>query len=479
MITNQAISVWDNCLKLIRDNIPPFQFKTWFESIVPQSLENDVLTIQVPSVFCFEYLEEHFVDLISKSLRKEIGPNAKLEYNVVVASSPNNLSKPETVNYPNTNKVNLSNPPVSLAANNNSNRIVSPFSVQSIQNVVIDPQLSQEHSFDNLIVGDCNRFAYTAGMSIAKNPGKSAFNPLFIHGNSGLGKTHIAQAIGIEVKKLFPEKQVLYVSANKFQNQYGLSAARNNTSDFINFYQYIDVLIIDDVHEFAGKIGTQNVFFHIFNHLQQQGKQLILTSDKAPAALQGVEERLLSRFKWGCTAEITHPNFETRKQVLESKIHKDGLVISDDIVSHIAKSVTTNIRELEGTIVSILAQCAFNKVEITYELANRVMNQLVVNNPKKEITIETIQNKVCGYYNISAADIQTKSRKRDVVQARQVAMYFSKNFTPSSLSTIGLKNGNRDHATVLHACKTVNNFLDTDRDFKRQIKEIEELIQNS
>lgn len=478
MISNPAISVWENCLKLIRDNIPPFQFKTWFESIVPQSLENDVLTIQVPSVFCFEYLEEHFVDLISKSLRKEIGPNAKLEYNVVVASSPNSQIKPETVNYPNTNKVNLSNPPVSLATNSHASKIVSPFTVQAIQNVVIDPQLSQEHAFDNLVVGDCNRFAFTAGMSIAKNPGKSAFNPLFIHGNSGLGKTHIAQAIGIEVKKLFPEKQVLCVSANKFVNQYGQSVSRNNTSDFINFYQYIDVLIIDDVHEFAGKTGTQNVFFHIFNHLQQQGKQLILTCDKAPAALQGVEDRLLSRFKWGCTAEITAPDIETRKLILKSKVHKDGLVISEDILSHIAKSVTTNIRELEGTIVSMLAQCAFNKVEITYELANSVLNQLVVNNPKKEITIEAIQKKVCDYYKLPLDTILTKSRKREVVQARQVAMYFSKNFTPASLSTIGMKNGNRDHATVLHACKTVNNFLDTDRDFKRQIIELEQLIQS-
>lgn len=476
MIMNPAVNVWNNCLILIKDNIPPYQYKTWFEPIVPYSLDGDALTIQVPSIFCFEYLEEHFVDLISKCLRKEIGPNAKLEYKVVVANPSSSQGKPDTVNYPNTNKVNLSNPPVSFGTNSAPSRIVSPFAVQAIERVSIDPQLNQEYAFDNLIVGDSNKFAYTAGVTIAKNPGKSAFNPLFIHGNSGLGKTHVAQAIGIEVKKLFPEKQVLYVSANKFQNQYVLAVAQNNTSDFINFYQYIDVLILDDVHEFAGKNGTQNVFFHIFNHLQHQGKQLILTSDKAPVALQGMEERLLSRFKWGCTAEITAPDYETRKAILQSKVRKDGLVIADEIISHIAKSVTTNVRELEGTIVSMLAQCAFNKVEITHELANSVLNQLVSNGPKKELTIESIQKKVCSYYKLPVDAILTKSRKREVVQARQVAMYFSKNFTTASLSTIGMKNGNRDHATVLHACKTVNNFLDTDRDFKRQLKEIELLI---
>ncbi len=476
MSINPAIGVWDDCLKLIKDNIQPYQFTTWFESIKPLTLQNKVLTIEVPSQFCYEYLEEHFVDLISKSLRKIIGPEAKLDYSVVVASSQNINTKAETVNYPNTNKVNLSNPPVTLASNNNSGRYASPIAVQAVRDVKIDPQLSQEYSLDDLIIGECNRLAYTAGVTIAQNPGRSAFNPLFIHGNSGLGKTHIAQGIGIEVKKLFPEKQVLYVSANKFQHQYGLAASRQNTADFVNFYQFIDVLIIDDVHEFAGKTGTQNVFFHIFNHLQQQGKQLILTCDKAPALLEGLEERLLSRFKWGCVAEITMPDLEVRKQILVSKIRKNGLVLSDEIIEHIAKSVTTNIRELEGTIISILAQSAFNKIEITLELANRVINQLIVNAPKKDITIEAIQKKVCEYYKIPAEHIHTKSRKREVVQARQVSMFFSKNFTDSSLAYIGKKNGDRDHATVLHACKTVNNFIDTDKEFKRQIKELEELI---
>jgi chromosomal replication initiator protein len=468
---HQHQKIWNECLLIIKDNVQPISFRTWFEPIKPLKFENEVLTIQVPSPFFYEYLEEQFIDLLRKTLRKVIGLNAKLEYNVIM-SNQQTQNNSYTVNYPTNNNAHLNNRPVSVPLGTDSKSIKNPFVIPGIQKLHIDPQLKKDNTFENFIEGECNRLARSAGMAVANNPGGTAFNPLFIFGDSGLGKTHLAHAIGIEVKERYPDKVVLYVNANKFATQYSEATLKNNRNDFMNFYQMIDVLIIDDIQEFAGKIKTQETFFHIFNHLHQSGKQLILTSDKAPIEIKDIEERLLSRFKWGLTTDLMRPDFETRLAILKKKTYKDGLQMPEEVLQYIAENITSNVRELEGALISLLAQSTLNRREITIDLAVEVIGK-IVRNTKAEITIDYIQKIVCDYFNMPIDSLQSRTRKREVVQARQIAMYLSKNFTKSSLASIGSQIGSKDHATVLHACKTVVNLLDTDRQFKTDLEEIE------
>jgi chromosomal replication initiator protein len=466
--------IWNDCLHIIKDNVQPVSFRTWFEPIKPLKIENEVLTIQVPSPFFYEYLEEQYIDILRKTLRKVIGNNAKLEYNVVM-SNAQKVSDSYTVNYPTNNNSKLNNHPVSVPLKDQGASIKNPFVIPGIQKLNVDPQLKKENTFENFIEGECNRLARSAGYAVAQNPGGTAFNPLYIYGDSGLGKTHLAQAIGIEVKERFPEKVVLYVNANKFQTQYTESTRNNTRNDFLHFYQMIDVLIIDDVHEFAGKEKTQETFFHIFNHLHQLGKQLILTSDKPPIEIKGIEQRLLSRFKWGLTTDLLSPDYETRLKILHKKTRKDGLNMPEKVLEYIAQNISTNVRELEGAMISLLAQSTLNKREITIELAIEMINK-IVKQSKHEITIDYIQKIVCDYFSMPVDSLQSKTRKREVVQARQIAMFFSKSLTKSSLASIGSQIGNKDHATVLHACKTVNNLIDTDKQFRADVEEIEKRL---
>jgi chromosomal replication initiator protein len=403
-----------------------------------------------------------------------IGNNAKLEYNVVM-SNAQKVSDSYTVNYPTNNNSKINNHPVSVPLKDQGASIKNPFVIPGIQKLNVDPQLKKENTFENFIEGECNRLARSAGYAVAQNPGGTAFNPLYIYGDSGLGKTHLAQAIGIEVKERFPEKVVLYVNANKFQTQYTESTRNNTRNDFLHFYQMIDVLIIDDVHEFAGKEKTQETFFHIFNHLHQLGKQLILTSDKPPIEIKGIEQRLLSRFKWGLTTDLLSPDYETRLKILHKKTRKDGLNMPEKVLEYIAQNISTNVRELEGAMISLLAQSTLNKREITIELAIEMINK-IVKQSKHEITIDYIQKIVCDYFSMPVDSLQSKTRKREVVQARQIAMFFSKSLTKSSLASIGSQIGNKDHATVLHACKTVNNLIDTDKQFRADVEEIEKRL---
>jgi chromosomal replication initiator protein len=467
--------IWNNCLTVIKDNVPSISFRTWFEPIVPLKLENDILTIQVPSPFFYEYLEEQYIDILRKVIKKELGPEAKLEYNVVMQNNSYNNSKPYTVKFPARNNKEIKNTPVSVPLDASDNTIRNPFVIPGLKKLDIDPRLNPENSFDNFIEGECNRLARSAGFAVSKNPGGTAFNPLLIYGDSGLGKTHLAQAIGIEVKELFPEKTVLYVNANKFQTQFVDAIRNNNKNDFLHFYQMIDVLIIDDVHEFAGKEKTQDTFFHIFNHLHQSGKQLILTSDKPPVELQGMESRLLSRFKWGLSADLQAPDFETRMAILKKKTYNDGIELPEEVLEYISTHISDNIRELEGALISLLAQSTLNKKEITLDLTKEMIDKLI-KSTKREISIDYIQKVVCNYYNIGLEQLQSKTRKREIVQARQVAMFFSKTMTKSSLATIGSQIGGKDHATVLHACKTVNNLIETDKRFRLQVDEIEKKL---
>ena len=474
-MNNSHQDVWQNCLKIIKDNVPSISYRTWFEPIVPIRIDSNILTIQVPSPFFYEYLEEQYIDILRKTLRKELGPDAKLEYNVVMENSQFDQSKPYTIKIPTRNKTDLRNRPFSIPLESGSSSIKNPFIIPGIRKLHVDPRLNPDNSFQNFIEGECNRLARSAGFAVANKPGGTAFNPLLLYGNSGLGKTHLAQAIGILVKEKFPEKIVLYVNANKFQTQFVESVRNNNKNDFLHFYQMIDLLILDDVHEFAGKTKTQDTFFHIFNHLHQSGKQLILTSDKPPVELQGLEQRLLSRFKWGLSADLLSPGFDTRIAILKKKAYNDGIDLDDEVLEYVATHITNNVRELEGALISLLAQSTLNKKEITINLAKEMIDKLIKNS-RREISIDYIQKIVCDYYNIPLNLIQSKTRKREIVQARQVAMFFSKSLTKSSLATIGTQIGGKDHATVLHACKTVNNLIDTDKQFRLQIQDIEKKL---
>jgi len=469
--------IWENCLKIIKDNIGDQAFKTWFDPIKPVRLEGNVLTIQVPSQFFYEWLEENYISLLKTTIKKELGVTGRLEYSIIMENSFDN-SHPYTIKVPTSNKKATKNPSLSMPVDINrgsSNSIPNPFIIPGLQKINVQSQLVDSYSFDNFVEGDCNRLARSAGFAVANNPGKTAFNPLLIYSSVGLGKTHLAHAIGIQVKNTFPDKTVLYISSEQFYQQYIDSVKNNSQNDFVHFYQMMDVLIIDDIQFLTGKEKTQDVFFHVFNHLHQSGKQIVITSDKAPVEMQGMEPRLLSRFKWGLSADLQAPDLETRIAILEKKLYSDGVEMPKDVIEYLAYSITTNIRELEGALISILAQSSLNKKAITLELAKQMIDKFV-KNTTREISIDYIQKVVCDYFNIAVDMINSKTRKREIVQARQLAMFFSKRMTKASLASIGLHCGNKDHATVLHACRTVNNLIDTDKQFKAYVDELEKKI---
>ena len=465
-----AESVWNNCLKFVKDNIQIQAYKTWFEPIKPIKLEDNILNVQVPSKFFYEWLEEHYVKLLKLALTKELGNNARLVYIIKMENTFGNL-KPFIEKIPSQYKSNIPSQKVDIPLSNLSTELKNPFIIPGIKNLKIESQLNPNYNFDNFLEGDANRLARSAGMAVSNKPGGTSFNPLLIFGGVGLGKTHLAHAIGVNVKEKFPEKTVIYISAEKFTQQYIDSVKKNNRNDFIHFYQIIDVLIIDDVQFFSGKTGTQDVFFHIFNHLHQNGKQVILTSDKAPVDMQDIEQRLLSRFKWGLSAELQRPDYETRVSILKNKLFRDGVEISDEIIDFIAKNITINIRELEGAVISLIAQSSFNKKEITLELAKNVVDKFV-KNTKREVSIDYIQKIVSEYFQMDVSTLQSKTRKRHIVQARQLAMFFAKKYTKASLASIGSQIGHRDHATVLHACKTVDNLSFTDKQFRKYVEDL-------
>jgi len=466
--------VWSNCLRFIKDNVNGTEYRTWFETIVPVKLNDKVLTIQVPSQFYYEYIEEVYIDLMRKALQTELGEGAGLEYNVLMQNNINSNDRPIFTKFPSNDKKDIYNNPVNMP-NKDHSTITNPFIIPGIQKLQIDPNLNNRNTFNRLVEGEFNRLARSAGYAIASNPGKTTFNPLFIYGGSGLGKTHLAQAIGIETKDRFQDKVVLYVSGHEFHTQFAEATMNNNRNDFLHFYQMIDLLIIDDIHELAGKHKTQDIFFEIFNNLHQNGKQLIITSDTAPADMDGFEDRLLSRFKWGLSAELTSPDYESRKAILKQYAYHEGIEIDDDIIDYVAAHISNNIRELEGALITILAHSTLKRETISIELARQIIDKLV-KNTTRELSVGYIQKVVCDYFNLQTDAISSKTRKREIVQARQIAMYFAKNMTKLSLATIGSQIGGKDHATVLHACKTVNNLIDTDRQFKGYIDEIEKKL---
>ena len=469
-MNTSAQTVWENCLDFIKDNIQPQAYKTWFEPIVAIKLDNHALSIQVPSKFFYEWLEEHYVKILKVALTKELGVNAKLVYIIKMENTYGN-KQPFTEKIPSSNRSSVYSQQVDIPLKNKNPELKNPFVIPGIRNVKIESQLNPIYTFENFLEGDSNRLARNASIAVANKPGGTSFNPLLIFGGVGLGKTHLAHAIGVDIKDKYPEKTVLYISAEKFTQQYIESVKKNNRNDFIHFYQIIDILIIDDVQFLSGKSGTQDVFFHIFNHLHQNGKQVILTSDKAPVDMQDIEQRLLSRFKWGLSAELQNPDFETRVSIVKNKLYRDGVEMPEDIIEYLAKHITTNIRELEGAIISLIAQSSFNKKEITLSLAKEIVEKFV-KNTKREVSIDYIQKVVSDYFQMDIDTLQSKTRKRHIVQARQLAMFFAKKFTKASLASIGSQIGKRDHATVLHACKTVDNLSTTDKQFRKYVEDL-------
>ena len=465
--------VWINCLEIIKDIVEWQHFQTWFEPIKPVALKEKVLTIQVPSQFFYEYLEEHYVSLLAKTLKRELGKEARLEYRIMVDSG-NSKNKPLTIDVPGQGYKSYSNNEMDFPLVIN-NPVKNPFVIPGLKKMQIDPQLNHAYTFEAFIEGDCNRVARRAGKTVAEKPGTTSFNPLVIYGGVGLGKTHLAQAIGNEVKRLHSNKVVLYVSSEKFINQF-IDHGRNGAiNDFIHFYQLIDVLIIDDVQFFNRAEKSQDAFFSIFNHLHQSGKQLILTSDKPPKDLEGVQERLLSRFRWGLSADLQVPDYDTKIEILEKKMKNDGLDMPREVVKYIAYNINSNVRELEGALISLLAQSSLNKREIDLELAKKVLRNFVKSS-SKEITIDTIQKMVCEYFDVPYDKLLQKTRKREIVQARQITMFLAKAFTKNSLKTIGEHFGGRDHTTVIHSCQTVKDLMDTDSLFKESVLELQQKV---
>lgn len=464
-------AVWDSCLDIIRRNVNSQSFKTWFEPIRPVKLANEALTIQVPNKFFYEWLEEHYVQLLKRTIRQELGNTGRLEYQIMMGrrNTPRNEI---TTTFRRKNKKGIE--PGSMSGD----QIKNPFVIPGIKKIKIDPQLNSNYTFTNYIEGDCNRLARSAGQAIAKNPGGTAFNPLVIFGDVGLGKTHLAQAIGNEVLAKHENKTVLYVSSEKFTNQIIQSIKNNAVNDFVNFYQLIDVLIVDDIQFLENKQKTQEIFFHIFNQLHQGGKQIVLTSDRPPKDMNGMEARLISRFKWGLSADLQTPDLETRMAILESKMNKEGIELPSDVIEFICYNIKNNIRELEGVMISLMAQSSLNRREIDIDLTKEVIKNFV-NQINKEITVEYIQELVANHYELDIDKLKGQTRKRSIVIARQLSMFLAKKLTDKSLKAIGQNFGGRDHSTVIYSCKAVQDMLDTDLIFNDTVSELEKKIKMS
>lgn len=471
-----AKAVWNTCLEIIRDNINHQKFKSWFEPIKPVKVENNTLTIQVPSQFWYEWLEEHYYNMLRSTISKVLGADGKLEYSIVMEKSENPIdqrsvrmpqrpvppSKPQEISgYPSHNPVSIQN----------------PFIIPGLKKVKVESNLNPNYVFERYIEGDCNRLARSAAMAIAENLGNNSFNPFFVYGGVGLGKTHLIQSIGNKIKQDYgDEKSILYISSESFTNEFVHAIRNNRANEFTTFYRNIDVLIVDDIQFFSGKEKTQEEFFHIFNALHQDNKQIILSSDRAPKDVPDIEERLISRFNWGLSADIQMPDYETRYAILEYKARDNGIEFDSDIFEFIAHNFKSSVRDMEGAVIKLLATSSLQKIDhIDLNLAKHVLRDMVKES-KKFISIELIQNQVCEYFGIDPNKVREKTRKQEIVEARQIAMYLSKHMTKSSLKTIGLQFGGRDHSTVIHAITSVEDRMQNPK-HQKIIKDIQQKIE--
>ena len=483
-MNENLVSIWDRCLQFMRDNLNAAEdhtdlkklensFDLLFDKVQPISLVNNNLTLLVPSDFYKEYIEDNYLSLLSAALKKNIGKGVKLWYSVM-ENKPAGKEKPITVNVKGistqTPKIQEARPIIPRENN------INPFAVPGIQKVNIDSNLKADQSFDNFVEGESNKFAYTVAKNIAKRPGSTAFNPLFVYGGYGVGKTHLAQAIGLEVKASYPDKVVLYQSSEKFIQDFVKAAKSQNKTDFQHYYQMIDVLIIDDIQFLSGKAATQDSFFHIFDYLHQNGKQIILTSDKAPADILDTQERIISRFKWGLSAEIKSPNFETRRKIIVDKLNRDGIELTDDMLDYLASEVKTNgVRELIGVVNAVIAYSTVYKSDFSLDLLKDTINKLATTQ-KKTINIPYIQEVVCDYFGIKREQLLSKTRKREIALPRQLAMYFAKEYTNATFTKIGEEMGGKDHSTVMYACDTIRDVSKIDKELKKYIKDLKEKI---
>jgi chromosomal replication initiator protein len=465
-MSNSHRALWAQCLQLIKANVTEQQYKTWFAPIVFESFSESerTLLVQVPSPYVYEYLEQYYVGLMAKVLERVFGTNVTLRYRIVTVVADNNRKIIQEVEGEQPSSLEA---PVEITRGNKSPSVLDAAVPQGL-----NPQLDLKKTFQNFIEGDSNKLPRTVGLSIGEHPGKSAFNPFFIYGPSGCGKTHLVNAIGVKAKETYPQKRVLYVSARLFQVQFSDAVRQNVTNDFINFYQSIDVLIVDDIQEWATAPKTLDTFFHIFDHLFRIGKQIILASDRPPVDLQGVKDRLLTRFACGLIAELEKPNEQLCIDILNSKCRRDGLKIPADVIKYIAETANGSVRDLECVVNSLMAYSIVYNSAIDMRLAERIIKRAVKvdNHP---LTIDDILEKVCNHYQVSQQNIFSKSRKRSLVQGRQVSMYLAQKYTKMPASRIGQLIGNRDHSTVIHSCNAIEQRIKTDKAFSDEISSIE------
>ena len=455
---------WDKTLTLIRENVSEQQYNTWFKPIVYESFEEStrILLVQVPSPFVYEYLEENYIDLLSKVLRRTFCDQIRLKYRIVTDQEHHLTQDVEEEQTDLSVKTQLAKTRINE----------SPTTLDAAQPQQLDPNLNPHQTFNNYIEGDSNKLPRSVGLSIAEHPRKTQFNPMFVYGPSGCGKTHLINAIGMRTKQLYAQKRVLYVSARLFQVQYTNAVLQNSINDFINFYQTIDLLIVDDIQEWMTATKTQDTFFHIFNHLFRNGKRIILASDRPPVDLKGMNERLLTRFSCGLIAELEKPNVQLCIDILNSKIRKDGLQIPEDVVQFIAETANGSVRDLEGVINSLLAYSVVYNSTVDMRLAQRVI-QRAVKIDDKPLTIDEILEKVCNHFNVSVSAVNGRSRKQDLVTARQVSMYLAQKYTKMPASRIGKLVGGRDHSTVIHSCSRIEQRLQVDSMFSNELMSIE------
>jgi chromosomal replication initiator protein len=469
LVANEANIAWQNCLKVIKDNVSQQSFKTWFEPIIPYRLLGQKLIIQVPSQFFYEWLEDHYVQLLRKALDYSLGKNGQLEYSIIVDSGSKVKNEPTiSVEVPKQKEQQsrFQKEPVSTTVKN-------PFNLKALSENGSESFLNPNYHFENFIEGDCNRLARAASFAVGERPSLSSFNPLMLYGGVGLGKTHLVQAIGNHIKMSPNGKDlfVLYVSSEKFTSQFINSIRENSLQDFMSFYMQVDVLILDDVQFLSGKEKTQESFFHIFNHLHQNGKQIVMTSDRPPRDLSGMEDRLLSRFKWGLTADLQSPDLETRIAIIMKKIQDEGIDVAYEVIEYLAHSIDSNVRELEGVMISLIAQASLTRKTITLELAKKTLNHIVSEN-EKEVNIDSIMSTVADDFDVRISDLKSKSRLRNFVIPRQVAMFLAKEFTNLSLKSIGYHFGGRDHSTVIHAIQTVNDLSEVDKELANKVNKL-------
>lgn len=457
-------ALWDNSLLLIKDSVTEQQYNTWFKPIVFESYKpsTKTLLVQVPSPFVYEYLEQNFVDLLSKVLHRNFGEGIRLTYRVVT-DKEHKLSQDIEADPDDADMAKQTRERAQQTA-------AQPTAPQQQED--IDTQLDPKLTFNNYMEGDSNKLPRSVGLSIAEHPNTTQFNPMFIYGPSGSGKTHLVNAIGLKAKQMYPQKRVLYVSARLFQTQYTDAVLHNASNDFINFYQSIDMLIVDDIQEWAGKAKTLNTFFHIFNHLFRNGKRIILACDRPPVELKDMPDRLLTRFSCGLVCELEKPNIQLCVDILSNKIRRDGLKIPVDVISFIAQTCNGSVRDLQGAINGLLAYSIVYNSSIDIRLAERVIKR-AVKVDDKPLTIDDIVETVCHHYNVTVTAVNSKSRKRDYVVARQVTMYLAQKYTKMPASRIGKLVGNRDHSTVIHSCTKVEERLKIDAGFSDELVSIE------